>query len=204
MGTREAHAGAGGRLPWPRSAGRAVRCNEIEIVDRDGTETPRGTIGEIRVRGATAMLGYWQGPPEAAAALCGGWIYTGDAGYRDEAGNLFVIDRLEDVIFSGGETISSLEVENAIAQHPAVAQCAVIGVLHEHWGEAVHAIIVCKPGRAVTADAIIAHCRRLIAGHKCPRSVSFRGEELPLSTTGQPLKRALRPSYRKGRCRQPA
>ena len=115
------------------------------------------------------MLGYWNRPEETATALRGGWMHTGDGGYLDEDGYLFVVDRIKDMIVSGGENVYSAEVENALARHPAVAACAVIGVPDERWGERVHAVVVTAPGATTTADELRAHCRELIAGYKCPR-----------------------------------
>ena len=123
-----------------------------------------------------------------------GWMHTGDGGYMDDDGLLYVVDRLKDMIVSGGENIYSAEVENAIASHPAVAQCAVIGIPSDRWGETVHAVIVAKPGEVATAEAIQAHCRERIAGYKCPRSVEFR-DSLPISHVGKVQKNVLREAF---------
>lgn len=184
------------------SAGRALPCCEVEVVNAQGIEVPRGTVGEIRIRGFNTMLGYWNKPEETAATLRDRWVYTGDAGRMDEEGFLYVVDRIKDMIISGGENIYSAEVENACVQHPAVSQCAVIGVPHNKWGEAVHAIIIVKDGEQVCAEDLIAHCHRLIAGYKCPRSIEFRSEPLPLSGAGKVLKRQLRAPYWENRHRQ--
>jgi acyl-CoA synthetase (AMP-forming)/AMP-acid ligase II len=185
-----------------KSAGRACMCNEIEIVDANGVPVPHGTVGEIRAKGLNAMLGYWNKPKETAAALRDGWVYTGDAAYMDEEGYVFIVDRVKDMIVSGGENVYSAEVENAVTKHPAVAQCAVIGIPSERWGEAVHAIVVPKPGARATAEEIIAHCHALIANYKCPRSVSFRADPLPVSGAGKVLKRELRKPFWEGHARQ--
>ena len=148
------------------------------------------------------MLGYWNKPEETAATLRDRWVYTGDAGRMDEEGFLYVVDRIKDMIISGGENIYSVEVENACVQHPAVSQCAVIGVPHNKWGEAVHAIIIVKDGEQLCAEDLIAHCHRLIAGYKCPRSIEFRSEPFPLSGAGKVLKRQLRAPYWADRHRQ--
>jgi len=184
------------------SAGRALSCCEVEVVNAQGNEVPRGTVGEIRIRGFNTMLGYWNKPEETAATLRDGWVYTGDAGRMDEEGFLYVVDRIKDMIISGGENIYSVEVENACAQHPAVSQCVVIGVPHNTWGEAVHAIVIVKDGEQICAEDLIAHCHRLIAGYKCPRSIEFRSEPFPLSGAGKVLKRQLRAPYWEGRHRQ--
>ena len=162
----------------------------------------RGTVGEIRVRGFNTMLGYWNKPEETAATFRDGWIYTGDAGRMDEEGFLTIVDRIKDMIISGGENVYTVEVENACLQHPVVSQCAVIGIPDETWGEAVHAIVIVKDGEQVPAEELIAHCHRLIAGYKCPRSIEFRREPFPLSGAGKVLKRELRAPHWKGRSRQ--
>lgn len=184
------------------SAGRAAICNEIEIVDPNGIEVPRGAVGEVRVRGPNTMLGYWNKPKETAAALRDGWVYTGDAARMDEEGFVYIVDRLKDMIVSGGENVYSAEVENAVAKHASVSQCAVIGVPDDKWGEAVHALVILKPGQRASAEEIVAHCHTLIAGYKCPRSVAFHADPFPLSGAGKVLKRELRKPYWEGRSRQ--
>ena len=174
-----------------RSVGRGGYGVNVKIVDPQGREVPRGTVGEVIVRGPNIMLGYWNKPEETASALGDGWLWTGDGAYMDEAGYLFIVDRMKDMIVSGGENVYSAEVENVIARHPAVAMCAVIGVPHETWGEAVHAVVVARPGSAVSEEQIRAHCHDFIAGYKCPKTVEFRAE-LPLSGAGKVLKRELR------------
>ncbi|MBF6212668.1 long-chain fatty acid--CoA ligase [Nocardia puris] len=174
-----------------RAAGRAVAHAEVRVVDPDGNEVPRGTVGEIVVKGDNVMLGYWNKPEETAAAVVDGWMHTGDGGYMDEAGYVFVVDRLKDMIVTGGENVYSAEVENALAKHPAVAQCAVIGIPDADWGERVHAVVVLAPGRTATAEELGTHCKSLIANYKIPRSVEF-ADALPLSGAGKILKRELR------------
>jgi long-chain acyl-CoA synthetase len=178
-----------GRL---RAAGRAAASVEIRIADDEDREVPRGTVGQILVRGPVVMQGYWNQPALTAAALKGGWMHTGDGGYMDEDGFVFVVDRIKDMIITGGENVYSAEVENAIYQHPAVAMCAVIGVPDEQWGERVHAVVALKPGQTAAEPEIVAHCRGLIAGYKCPRTVDVRTEPLPLSGAGKVLKTVLR------------
>jgi len=178
-----------GRL---RAAGRAAQTAEIRIVDNQDREVSRGTVGQIIVRGPMVMQGYWKQPALTAQALQGGWMHTGDGGYMDEEGFVFVVDRIKDMIITGGENVYSTEVENAIYQHAAVSMCAVIGVPDERWGERVHAVVSLKPGHMTTEADVIAHCRRLIAGYKCPRSVTVRTEPLPLSGAGKVLKTVLR------------
>ncbi|MNZ44996.1 Long-chain-fatty-acid--CoA ligase [compost metagenome] len=183
-----------------RSAGRTVRGMQMKIVDAQGNEVPRGEVGEIIVRGPTMMLGYWNNPDETAKAVRNGWLHTGDAAYMDEEGFTFIVDRVKDMIVTGAENVYSAEVENALAKHPAVAMCAVIGIPHEQWGEAVHAVVTLKPGAVASEDELRAHCRGLIAGYKCPKSVEFR-TSMPLSGVGKILKRDLREPYWKDRAK---
>ena len=177
-----------------RSAGRAVPHAEVRIVDPDGVEVPHGTVGEVVARGGHTMLGYWNQPEETALALRDGWMHTGDAGYMDDDGYVFIVDRIKDMIVSGGENVYSAEVENAIAQHPAVLACAVIGVPDPKWGERVHAVVALKPGHQVTTAELRDHAKSLIASYKAPRSAEFV-DQFPLSAAGKILKRDLRAPY---------
>jgi acyl-CoA synthetase (AMP-forming)/AMP-acid ligase II len=189
LGPEEHHAG--GRV---RSAGRTGAVCELRIVDPDDAEVATGTVGEIVVRGGNVMQGYWNKPEETAAALRGGWMHTGDAGYLDSGGFLFLVDRVKDMIVTGGENVYSAEVENALSSHPAVAACAVIGVPDPDWGERVHAVVVLAPGAASSAEELREHAKTLIAGYKAPRSVEFV-DALPLSGAGKVLKRELRSKH---------
>lgn len=175
-----------------RSAGRPGLCVEVRILDADGKELSRGEVGEVAVRGPNTMLGYWNKPEQTAATLIDGWVLTGDGGYMDADGFLYIVDRIKDMIVSGGENVFSAEVENAIMQLDSVAECAVIGVPDPKWGERVHAVIVPKAGAKIDADSIAPHCRMLIAGYKCPRSVDIRMDPLPKSAAGKILKTELR------------
>ena len=181
-----------------RAAGRASFCTEVRIVDAAGNEVPRGTVGEVIVRGPNVMQGYWNKPEQTAAAVRDGWMHTGDGAWMDDDGFIFIADRLKDMIITGGENVYSGEVENAMAQHPAVQACAVIGVPSEQWGEAVHAVVVRKPGQDVGVEALIAHCKSQIAGYKCPRTIAFV-DALPLSGAGKVLKTKLREPFWQGR-----
>ncbi len=181
-----------------KSCGQVAPALETKVVDADRQEVPRGTPGELAIRGANIMKGYWNKPAETAAVLEDGWYYSGDGAYMDQEGFVYIVDRLKDMIISGGENVYSAEVENAISLMPGVGEVAVIGVPDERWGERVHAIIVPKPGVTLTADDVMAHCREQIAGYKCPRSVDFRDTPLPLSGAGKVLKRELREPYWKG------
>jgi long-chain acyl-CoA synthetase len=157
-----------------------------------------GTVGELAIRGANIMKGYWNKPAETAAVLADGWYYSGDGATMDEEGFVYIVDRLKDMIISGGENIYSAEVENAISLIDGVAEVAVIGTPDERWGERVHAIIVPKAGALLTAEQVIERCREQIAAYKCPKSVEFRSKPLPLSGAGKVLKRELREPYWKG------
>ena len=180
-----------------RSAGRAVPHGEVRILGPDDVEVPRGTVGEICASGGHVMLGYWNRPEETAQALRGGWMHTGDGGYMDDDGYVFIADRIKDMIITGGENVYSVEVENVLAQHPAVATCAVIGVPDERWGERVHAVVVPVAGGTLTIEELTTFCRERIAGYKTPRSMEIV-EALPLSAAGKVLKRELRRPYWEG------
>jgi acyl-CoA synthetase (AMP-forming)/AMP-acid ligase II len=192
------HGPEGRKAGKLRSAGRASFNTEVRVVDESDRPVPNGTVGEIIVKGPNVMVGYWNKPELTATAVRDGWMHTGDGGYLDDDGFLFVVDRLKDMIVSGGENVYSGEVENALAQHPAVASCAVIGIPSAEWGEAVHAVVVLRAttdgGATVTAEDLIAHCRALIAGYKRPRTVEFR-DALPLSGAGKILKSELRKAF---------
>ena len=182
-----------------RAAGRAMTGIQIRIIDEDDREVPRGEVGEIVVRSETMMLGYWKRPEETAEALRGGWMHTGDGGRMDEDGFIYIVDRVKDMIISGGENVYSTEVENALGSHPAVRQVVVIGIPDAKWGEAVHAIVRLHDGVSITHDDLITHTRALIASYKIPRSVSFWEGEFPMSPANKILKRELRRPYWEGR-----
>ena len=197
------HTAEGRKLGKLKSAGRPAPACEVRIVDSaSGDECPPEQFGEIAVRGPTVMLGYWNKPDETARVLRDGWMHTGDGGYLDRDGYLYITDRLKDMIVSGGENVYSPEVENAILSHPAVKACAVIGIADPKWGEAVHAVVVVREGHELTVEQVREHCRTLIAGYKCPRSVEFRGS-LPLSSAGKLLKYKLRETFLEAASREP-
>ena len=197
--TAEDHRRGGPQL---RSVGRPVPGVEISIQDPEGNQLASGEIGEVCAKAGNCMEGYWNKPEATEEAFRDGWYHTGDAGYLDEDGYLFLVDRVKDMIVSGGENVYSAEVESAISTHPGVAQVAVIGIPHEVWGEQVHAIVVLHQGAQVVEEEIILHARRSIAGYKVPKSVEFRGEPLPLSGALKVLKRELREPYWQGRSRR--
>ena len=177
-----------------RSAGRALPATELAVWSSDGTPLPPGEVGEIVVRGPQVMGGYWNRPAETAQVLVNGWLRTGDAGFLDEHGYLYVTDRIKDVIISGGENVFSPRVEDVVRSHPAVREVAVVGLRHPVWGETVHAVVVLRPGFTHTVEVaadIVQHCRNHLAGFEIPRSIEF-ASELPKSATGKILKRLLR------------
>lgn len=186
-------------LLWPKdhrgqhlgSAGLAAPHTEVQIIDESGNVLPAGQTGEICGRGDNIMLGYWNKPDESAAVLVDGWYRTGDAGYLDEDGFLFVVDRIKDMIVTGGENVYSAEVENALSTHQAVAACAVIGLPDERWGEIVHAVVIPVPGATASPGELTEHVRARLANYKVPRSFEFV-EQLPLSGAAKVLKRELR------------
>jgi acyl-CoA synthetase (AMP-forming)/AMP-acid ligase II len=177
-----------------KSCGTPLPLIEIKVVGPDQEEVAQGSIGEFLVRSPTLFSGYWDQPDATAAALQDGWYHTGDAGFRDAEGLYYIVDRVKDMIVSGGENIYSAEVEQALMKHPAVSQVAVIGVPDQRWGEKVTAIVVLAPGATATEETIIAHCRTLIAGYKVPKTVQFV-PSLPMTPTGKILKRAIRDQF---------
>jgi long-chain acyl-CoA synthetase len=179
-----------------RSAGRPLPWVELRICDpATGRERAPGDVGEVWLRAPNVMRGYFDRPAETAASLTeDGWLRTGDGGYVDDEGYLFLTDRIKDMIVSGGENVYPIEVEEALAQHPDVADVAVIGVPHERWGETVKALVVPRPGAAPSPDELVAFARERLAGYKLPRSIEFV-EDFPRTSTGKVLKRALRERY---------
>ncbi len=192
------HDPARGKL---RSCGRPYPGFEIRVVGDDGKSVPQGAVGEIQIKSPTVMKGYWGKPEATAKAIVDGWFLTGDAGYFDEEGYLYIHDRVKDMIVSGGENIYPAEVENALMGHAAIADAAVIGVPDDKWGEAVKACVVAKPGSTVTAEDIIAFCKTRIASYKCPKTVDFVAA-LPRNPSGKVLRRELREPYWEGKERR--
>ena len=177
---------------------------QAEVRGPDGARLPNGEIGELWVRGPNVMIGYWNRPEETASALAEGWYRTGDAARSDDGGYLYLIDRLKDMIITGGENVYSIEVEAALTDHEAVREAAVFGIPDPRWGEAVHAVVVVAEPTSVSPDELIAHCRRMIAGYKVPRSIELRTEPLPRSAAGKPLKKDLREPFWAGHNRRVA
>jgi long-chain acyl-CoA synthetase len=197
------HDPDGPRRGLLRSAGKPHETVEIRVVDPDtGQDAALGDVGEVWTRSAYNMAGYWGKAEETAATInADGWLHTGDAGYFDADGYLYLHDRMKDMIVSGGENIYPAEVENVLLSHPAVADAAVIGVPDERWGETVKAIVVLAPGAEFEPADIIAHCREQLAHYKCPTSVD-RTDALPRNPSGKILKRELRAPFWVGRARR--
>jgi acyl-CoA synthetase (AMP-forming)/AMP-acid ligase II len=170
---------------------------EIAIVDDRGNELPRGVVGEITGKGDNISPGYWKLPNESAETFRNGWLYTGDMGYRDEDGFIFIVDRRKDIIISGGENIASREVEEILYEHPAVYEATVIGVPDKEWGEAVKAVVALRPEFKGNVDEaeLIEFCRPRLAGYKRPRSIDFVAE-LPKNAAGKIDKGSLKRYYK--------
>lgn len=183
-----------------KSCGQPVIGVEVVVRRPDGTACADGEPGEVTARGPNIMAGYWNKPSQTAAALRGGWYWTGDIGRMDADGYLYLLDRSKDMIVSGGENVYCTEVEDALYAHPMVLEATVFGIPDERWGEAVHAVVV--PRGPVTVDELVAHCRARIAGYKVPRSLELREEPLPKSGPGKVLKRELRGPFWEGRDEQ--
>jgi long-chain acyl-CoA synthetase len=179
-----------------RSCGQALIGVQVKIIDADGNEVPTGEVGELAARGPNIMKGYWNKPEQTAEVLRDGWYRSGDMGYIDDEGFVFLVDRAKDMIVSGGENVYCSEVEEALYKHPAVLEAAVFGVPDEAWGEAVHAVVV--PRETVTPEELIAFCRKHIAGYKLPKAITLSSEELPKSGPGKVLKRELREPFWEG------
>jgi len=184
-------------LPSDQRARKLMRAGAPAV----GTELRVDEQGEVLARSNTVMEGYWRQPEETAVAMAGGWFHTGDGGLIDEEGHLSILDRKKDVIITGGENVSSIEVEDAIFSLEGVLEVAVIGVPHEKWGEMVLALVVPADGSGVTEEMVIAHCREALAGYKCPKQVEIR-EQLPRTATGKLQKFRLRAPYWEGLERQ--
>ncbi len=177
------------------SCGRPCPGVDVQVVDESGRQVDAGHPGELVARGANVMRGYWNNPKETTLAFRDGLFRTGDVGYQDTAGYFYIMDRLKDMIVTGGENVYSGEVEAVIYEHPAVREAAVFGIPDPQWGEIVAARVVLKPGKALTVDELITHCRQTLANYKIPRSVDFSETELPKSGSGKVLKRTLREQF---------
>lgn len=176
------------------SCGRPVMSTHVRIVDEEDIDLPAGEIGEIIVQSRRVMIEYWGRPDDTREALKDGWLRTGDMGYYDERGFIYIADRKKDKIISGGENVFPREVEEVLYTHSAVAEAAVIGIPDDYWVERVHAIVVCKQGEQVTEQELIEHCRQRMAHYKAPKGVEFL-DMLPRNAQGKILKRELRAKY---------
>jgi long-chain acyl-CoA synthetase len=176
----------------PDSVGPPVPVVDIRVVDEDGTEVPAGEIGELWIKGPNVVKGYWNKPEETALTFTDGWLHSGDVARVDDEGFVYIVDRAKDMVIRGGENVYCVEVEAALFEHPAVADCAVIGVPHLVLGEEVGAIVQLRPGASVTEDDLAAHVRSHLAGFKVPTHFWFRDEPLPRNPAGKVLKRELR------------
>jgi long-chain acyl-CoA synthetase len=188
----------GDKVKYLSSAGKPATFSRVKIVDERDNPVGRGEIGEICVRGAHVMKGYWKNPALTAEVLKGGWYHTGDMGYMDRDGYLYLTDRKADVIISGGENVYPKEVEDVIYTHPAVRECAVVSSPAERWGEIVHAVVVLKDGYSATQQEIIDHCKQTLAGYKCPKAVSFWGG-LPKTIIGKITKKEVKRTFWDGK-----
>ena len=194
-------------LADPAKAHRLLSCGrppvfvQVEMMDDDGALLPPGEWGEIVVRGTFVSLGYHDDPEATAVIRAHGWHHTGDIGYKDDDGFVYIVDRKKDMIISGGLNVFPIEIERVVWGHPAVQDCAVIGVPDEKWGEAVKAVVELKPGESVSEAEIVALCKRELAGYKAPKTVEF-WDELPRSGVGKVLKREVRARFWEGRARK--
>ena len=173
------------------SCGRESLVTEVRVVDEEGGEMPPGEIGEIVIRGKNIMLGYWKDPEMTAKALRGGWLHTGDLATVDEYGFIYIVDRKNDMIITGGENVYPFEVEQVLYEHPAVLTAAVVGLKSDKWGEEVTAVVSLKQGAEADEEELIALCRKKIAGYKCPKRVVFM-DSIPTSALGKVLRRQVR------------
>ncbi|MEW6186555.1 MAG: long-chain-fatty-acid--CoA ligase [Thermodesulfobacteriota bacterium] len=184
------------RRPLLASCGRAMVGVETRVVNEQDKEVSVGEVGELCVRGENVMLGYWNKAEETAKAIRRGWYHTGDLARQDEEGYLYIVDRIKDIIISGGENIASREVEEVLYAHPAVLEAAVIGVPDPHWGESIKGIVVLKEGQTATEQELIDFCRDQLASFKKPKSIELV-KEIPKTPSGKILKTVLREKYKK-------
>jgi long-chain acyl-CoA synthetase len=175
-----------------RSCGKAFPGVLLSIQDPEHRELPAGQIGEVCVRSNAVMKGYWNKPALTREVIVDNWYHTGDAGFLDEHGFLTLVDRVKDMLISGGENVYSAEVENVLMTHPKVDECAIIGLPDEKWGEIVHAVVRCKKGMSVTGEELQSHCRLQLAGYKVPKSVEFLERPLPKTPVGKLSKGELK------------
>ena len=198
LGAQDCTADAGKLL---KSAGKLLAQSEIRIVDEQGRDVPVGQNGEILCRSNRLMTAYWRRPEATVEALRDGWFYSGDAGYMDAEGYLYVVDRIKDMVITGGENVYPTEVEQVMRTHPAVDDAAVVGIPDNKWGEALLAFVIPKPDTGITGAELETFLREKLAGFKVPRKYEFV-DSFPLNATGKVLKRTLRAPYWEGKTRQ--
>jgi acyl-CoA synthetase (AMP-forming)/AMP-acid ligase II len=182
------------------SAGKETNFGRIKIVNDDDVTLGPGEKGEICIKGKNIMLGYWKNPELTAMVIKDGWYHTSDIGYMDEEGYLYITDRKADMIISGGENVYPAEVENVIYQHPAVFECSVVSAPNDKWGEVVQAVVVLKPGAKATEEEIIEHCKKSLAGYKCPKAVAF-WDSIPKTIVGKIIKKDIKAKFWEGKDR---
>jgi len=181
--------------------GRVVSCGrpcpgiDVQVTDESGRQLETGQRGELVARGSNVMRGYWNDPEDTITAFQNGFFRTGDIGYQDADGYFYILDRLKDMIVTGGENVYSGEVEAVILGHPAVREVAVFGIPDPQWGELVAACVVLKPGTSLAEEALVLHCRQSLANYKVPRHVEFSDADLPKNGSGKVLKRLLRERF---------
>ena len=193
----EDHEPSKGKL---RSCGKPGYGAGIRVVGEDGKDLPLGEVGEIIIKSGNNMKGYWNNPEATEESTVDGWFYSGDAGFFDEDGFLFIHDRVKDMIVSGGENIYPAEVENALMSHTDILDAAVIGIPDDKWGEAVKGFVVVKEGVDLKEVDIISYARTQIAGYKCPKSINYVSE-LPRNPSGKILRREIREPFWEGKDR---
>lgn len=175
------HVPVNDEIPKLASVGRPISTSDLRIVDEAGTPVKQGETGEVIVRGPQIMKGYWNKPKETSDALRSGFYHTGDAGYEDEDGYIYLAGRTKEMIITGGENVYPIETENCLSKHPLVASSAVLGLPHEKWGEMVFAAVAVKDGAKVSEGDLIEHCRGKIAGYKVPKKITIWDGPLPLN-----------------------
>jgi long-chain acyl-CoA synthetase len=196
----EDHSLEGDRAKYLSSAGKPSICSRVKIVDENDNTLGPGEAGEICAKGEHIMQGYWKNPKLTAEVLKGGWYHTGDMGLMDKDGFIYMSDRKADMIISGGENVYPKEVEDVLYTHPAVKECAVVSSPSQGWGEIVQAVVVLKPGLSVSEKEIIDHCKKTLAGYKCPKEVSF-WEDLPKTIVGKIMKKEIKKKFWEGKDR---
>jgi acyl-CoA synthetase (AMP-forming)/AMP-acid ligase II len=190
----------GPKAKYLASAGKPALHSRVKIVNDEDKTLGSGEYGEICAKGEHIMQGYWKNPKLTAEVLKGGWYHTGDMGYMDKEGYLFMTDRKADMIISGGENVYPKEVEDIIYQHPAVRECTVVSAPDAKWGEVVQAVVVLRPGMLATAEEIIEHCKKNLAGYKCPKAVAFWAD-IPKTVVGKIIKKDVKKKFWEGKDR---